>query len=63
MWIAADMTRAVPTIGATATRTFWTSSSVTPVSAAAPMCARYDVGRASTATSAARRTNKQCVPG
>ena len=37
MLIAPDITRAVPTIGATATRTFWASSSVTPVSTAAPM--------------------------
>jgi hypothetical protein len=40
MLIAADVTLAVPTIGAIATSTFWTSSSVTPISSAAPMCER-----------------------
>ena len=39
-----------------ATRTFWASSSVTPVSAAAPMWTRYDAGGAWTATGAARRS-------
>jgi hypothetical protein len=38
--IAADMTRAVPMIGATATRTFCASSIVIPASAAGPMLRR-----------------------
>ena len=63
MLMAADITRAVPMIGATATSTFWTSSRVTPASTDGPMCARYDTGRASTAASAASRISRWVSAG
>ena len=46
MLAAAATIRAVPTIGAIATSTPWTSSRVTPTSTAAPTLARYDAGGA-----------------
>ena len=59
MLMAADMTRAVPMIGATATRTFCASSIVIPASAAGPASYLLHIGPASTAARAASRTNKR----
>ena len=42
--LAALTTRAVPTIGATAMSTPWTSSSVMPTSTAVPALSRYEAG-------------------
>src|SRR5437764_724032 len=57
MAAAAETVRAVPMMGAIATRIPWASSSVRPLPAAAPALSVYEMGGASTAARAAMRAS------